>query len=160
MNDTQITSLTSSKFNPPSSPRQMVDSPTHDFYVAHISEEKSGKPVPGVPIKILGVCPRGIGEKVAQLIKNRYTEADLNSLQCQSRSKLASVMLKSSYIVIHFKLPSDNVYYPTKTKAFTRFASGLRAELTTTRPDHIFLHRRRRANGLTASALLSKSTQI
>ena len=131
-----------------------VGKSNQEFYVAHIVEEKGGRPVQGLPIRILGACPNTMGGKVGQLIKNRYLGADLSSLELQARTRIASVLLASSYIVIYFKFPSEGFYYPTRSKAFMRFACGLRSELKSGRVDRSVLHRRRKANFLTASASL------
>jgi hypothetical protein len=118
---------------------------TPTLYMARIAEEKSGKPVPGSPIKLLGATPSDMGETLGKLIKNRYPEADLNSLECMPRTRLLSLLLRSSYLVIHFELPSKSIYYPLRKKAFSRFVEGLRSELEVKRREPAPLLRRRSA---------------
>ena len=127
---------------------------TPEFFVALIGEEKEGRPMPGQPIKIRGACPRAMGSIAGELIKKRYTGADHDSLECQPRSKIASILLKSSYLVIYFKSASDAFEYSADPKAFISFTRALRSALKVRCVEASALLRRRKANVLTASAIL------
>jgi hypothetical protein len=124
------------------------------FFVALIGEEKEGRPLPGQPIKIRGACPSAMGSIAGELIRRRYTGAVHDSLECQPRSKIASILLKSSYLVIHFKCVSDALEYSADPKAFIRFTRSLRGALKVRCVDASAMLRRRKANVLTASAIL------
>ncbi len=127
---------------------------TEEHFVALIGEEKEGRPMPGQPIKIRGACPRAMGSIAGELIKKRYTGADHDSLECQPRSKIASILLKSSYLVIYFKSASDAFEYSADPKAFISFTRALRSALKVRRVEASALLRRRKANVFTASAIL------
>lgn len=134
---------------------QELQGPSSDaFFVALIGEEKEGRPLPGKPIKIKGACPSAMGSIAGELIRKRYSGADHDSLECQPRSKIASILLKSSYLVIYFKCASDPFEYSADPKAFIRFTQSLRGALKSRCVDAAVMLRRRKPNVLTASAIL------
>lgn len=100
------------------------------FFTAHLMEEKAGRALPGVPTKILGSDPTLVGQQVAKLIKHRYRDAKTNSFSSMPRTKIATVELLSSYLVIRLELPPPHIHCKNRTKAFSRFSQGVQQELS------------------------------
>lgn len=131
--------------------KHLTTEPTHlkaqsklGLYIAHISEEVSGRSIQAHPIKLLGENPYQVGQKVAELIKHRYLEADRESLETMQRSNLACIQLKSSYLMIYFECPPAHIPAFNRSKAFPQFAAGLKAELHAIKIENPVIRRRRK----------------
>jgi hypothetical protein len=112
------------------------------YYIAHVLEEVGGRPVPGVPIKIMGEDPLAVGKNVAELIKQRYPAVDVRSIQSMPRVRLLSLLLPASYLVIRLEYPPEHVNSPKRSKAFTYFMDGLKEALNR-KNTHVPIVRRR-----------------
>ena len=112
------------------------------YYIAHMIEEIAGRPVPGVPIKIMGEDPLSVGKNVAELIKHRYPGVEVNSLQTMPRVRLLSLLLPASYLVIRLEYPPEHVNSPKRSKAFTCFMDGLKESLTQKNTHYPIVRRR------------------
>jgi hypothetical protein len=119
------------------------------YYIAHLMEEIGGRPVPGVPVKIMGEDPLAVGINVAELIKQRYPGVDVKSIQSMPRVKLLSLLLPASYLVIRLEYPPEHVASAKRSKAFALFMAGLEEALNR-KPTHLPIVRRRAKPNLAA----------
>jgi hypothetical protein len=115
------------------------------YFIAHVGEEIGGRPVPGAPIKMLGCDPTIIGQQVAKLIKYRYREIQRHSMESMPRTKIITLELKSSYLIIRLELPPQHIYCKKRVKAFSLFTEGFKTELNTTPIEDPLIRRRRKS---------------
>jgi hypothetical protein len=110
----------------PLAQRQNVQQP---FFVSNVIEEIGGRPIPGVPIKIMGHNPRTVGEQLAKLVRARFRELRPETIETMPRTRMIALQLKSSYLMIRFEFPSDGPGVKNQSVVFSRFVKGFASAL-------------------------------
>jgi hypothetical protein len=101
-----------------------------DFYICRIREEISGRPVGGVPIKIMGADPRTLGTQAAKLVASRYCELRFDSIEAMPRTGLVTLQLRASYLAITFERPEVADPPKRRSAVFSRFLDNFSQQLT------------------------------
>lgn len=120
------------------------DDETEAYFIAYVSEERGGRRIPGAPIKIMGSQPEILGEQLGKLIRRRYPQVMRETLESMGRTKLITLELKSSYLLIRLELPPEHIRCPRRTTAFSRFVIGIKTALAVQDTVDSMLRRRRK----------------
>ncbi len=115
-----------------------------DFFTSHVIEEIGGRPLPGVPIKIMGYNPRTVGQQVAKLVRGRYRDLQTDTVESMPRARMITIHLKSSYLLISLDFPCEGPDTKKLSVVFSRFVKAFTHELRTKDSLQLINHRRRK----------------